>query len=132
MLTIRPEQLKTFAEAGRRDFERRAARHLAREHPDFCRERGEDAVLALVRRTARRARAYGVGTEVGVVVLARLSILYGENFYRDEAWAAHILTHADLDAGAKVARLSEYLPDEQDGPTSDEPDDGPQPGEPAG
>ena len=110
MLTIRREQFTAFEEAGRLDFERRALRFLAGEHPDFFAALGDgEEAGRFLRRVTRRAEVFGVATESGVVLFAQLSIIHGENFYQREVWASDVLRHEGLDAAAKVERLREYV-----------------------
>lgn len=109
MLTIRPEQLSPFVEARRLDFENRALRLLASEYPRFYEERGEKEVRRFLQRVVRRAKFFALVTELGVITFAQLSVTYGENFYQNEGWASHILSHDGIDAAVKVERLQEYV-----------------------
>ena len=109
MLTIRREQMQTFARQSERDFETRAVEHLASENPHALRQRGSEGLLALVRETLDWTRDAGLDSEIGVVVCAGLSLRHGPDFHMHETWARDALAHGFLTHDERVERLSRHL-----------------------
>lgn len=115
MLRIRREQMQTLNEFRRRQFEARAIDYLKGKYPGNYQRRGADQTLQLVRRMIDKAKGAGLDSEVGVIAFVELSLLYGEDFDRDETWAYYIIYQSDLDPEAKVERLGNYIVPEPPG-----------------
>lgn len=114
MLRIRKEQMAVLGEAMRRNFEDRALAYLARRYPQALKQRGESGMRALLKAAQVRGKRYGLASEIGVIALAELAIVYGDEVYRREAWAWYLLHQTDLDEPTRVERLRGYLPATQE------------------
>jgi hypothetical protein len=109
MLQIRREQMQVFNESRRRQFEVRAVDYLKSKYPGNYQRRGEDQILQLIRKMIDKAKGGGLDSEVGVIACVELSLLYGEDFDQNEAWAYYIIHLSDLDPDAKIKRLENYI-----------------------
>lgn len=111
MLTIRTEQLATFAAAHRAEFVDRLLPHLAASFPPWFAQRQEQGAKALVERAIEIGEQSGIRGEWAVMTLVELIIEFGENFEMspDHDWAVKLLAHRSLPDRLKVAMLSERL-----------------------
>lgn len=114
MLRIRKEQMEVLGQMVLRQFERRVVAYLMQQYPEEAKRRGEEGLLALVRRSRDRARTYELDSEAAVVAWVELSLIYGEDFDTREPWACYILQEASLEPPEKLRRLQGYLAESPD------------------
>jgi hypothetical protein len=93
MLTLRPEQMRVFADAGYKRFEDTMVAHLKKFFPDRCAAAGETNVRKLIRRGVERAASYNITAQRDVSRYIDLMMALGLNFDKDPQlpWAGEIL-----------------------------------------
>ncbi len=113
MLTIRPDQMKVFAQYTTTDFEHRAMDHLRRCFPERTKALDEQRLLKPVRAGIIRAKPYGIETEREVVKYIDLMVIFGREFDTDPKYpeARRILMRKDLTARSKIEKLYAYFND---------------------
>lgn len=105
VLTVRTEQLATFAAAQLLSFEREAVEHVRSHLPDHHAALGEAGTLAGVRQGIAEARAHGLLSATGAAIYIRLLFVFGEGFAERCAWARDALAQGG-DEASRVARLA--------------------------
>lgn len=107
MLTIRKKNQEVLAEALQKGMAPRIVKYLLLRFPEVF---GKDAEAAgaLVARVIEAAKPYGIKHEVDVAVFADLSVMYGEEFHRDE-WASEVLTDEALAPRDKMDELRDRV-----------------------
>jgi hypothetical protein len=106
MLTIRNAQLKAFGPDLERAFMARAVRHLGEAFSDKCAALGPGDVSRSVESGMRKARGYGLESEVDI--LRYLNLMYTFGFEFDVLpWAKGVLADMGISADAKMDELME-------------------------
>ena len=105
VLTVRSEQLGTFAAAQLQAFEREAVDHVRNCLPEHYAALGEAGALAGVRQGIAEARRYGLLSPFGTTVYIRLLFVFGDGFAERCGWARAALAGAD-DEAPRIARLT--------------------------
>jgi hypothetical protein len=110
MLTIRRKNQDALSEALQKGMAPRLVKYVLHRFPDVYAKNGKDAeaARALVDRVIEAARPYGITQEIDVAVFADLSVMYGEEFHRDE-WAHEVLTDAELPPKEKMDELRDRV-----------------------
>jgi hypothetical protein len=111
VLVIRADQMQALGAAAREAFEGKVAARLEALFPESCASLGRPGTLALVRRSAARARALGIVEEAPVATFVELCVEFGEAFEAspDGAKAEGILKDARLPGQIKVILVAECL-----------------------
>lgn len=103
MLTVRKRNLAMLEESIQRGMRPRLVKYILRRfHHVF--EGDKKAAQGLVERACTTAEAYGLTKDEEAAVFADLSVMYGEEFHRDE-WAAEVLTSEALTPAQKIQEL---------------------------
>jgi hypothetical protein len=107
MLTIRKKNQIALTEALQRNMGPRLAKYMLCRFPKIF---GKDmeAAQAHVDKMTPVAKEYGITKEEDVAVFLDLSVMYGEDFHKDE-WASDVLTDEALSPGAKMDELRERV-----------------------
>ncbi len=108
MLCIRSEQMATFFEYARRQFEDRMVAHLLRCFPDPVAALGEQETRKAVQHGMERAETYGITAERDVCRYIDVMFAFGRDFDTDKelSWAAGILQDEQItDPPVKAERL---------------------------
>jgi len=106
MLVIRDEQMRAFAAAQWRDFERLAAAHLAESFPEPCASLGPEGLAAMVQHGVERARLLGFESESEILRFLNLLMVFGYDLEQQE-WVREILDHPGYSACTKMDLLTE-------------------------
>lgn len=111
MLTIRPDQMKVFAQQLLATFRQDAAQSLMDEYPDACAELGPDALQRMIQKGIDDARQYRLETRGAVLIFIELILVFGDGFQLspDRRWAQKILAHPTLPDYARMQLIRERL-----------------------
>jgi hypothetical protein len=111
MLTIRPDQMKVFAQQLLAAFRQDAAQSLRDEYPDVCAELGPDALQQMIQKGMDDARQYRLETRGAVLIFIELILVFGDGFQLspDRWWAHKILAHPTLPDYARMQLIRERL-----------------------
>ncbi|NUQ73115.1 MAG: hypothetical protein HUU21_06135 [Polyangiaceae bacterium] len=107
MLTIRRKNQAVLVEALQKGMAPRLVKYILCRFPDVF---GKDArrAEALIDRVIEAAKGYGITQEADVAVFADLSVMYGEEFHRDD-WALEVLADEELSPRAKMDELRDRV-----------------------
>lgn len=106
VLTVRAEQLETFAAAQLLAFERDAVEHVRAFLPEHYAALGEAGTLAGVRQGIAEARGHGLLSVSGVTVYIGLLFIYGDGFGERCGWArAALVRRGDGAADDEAPRI---------------------------
>jgi hypothetical protein len=103
MLTVRKKNLAMLEEAIQGDMKPRLVKYILRRFYHVF-EGDKKAAAGLVERACAAAEAYGITKDEEAAIFADLSVMYGEEFHRDE-WAAEVLTSEALTPAQKIKEL---------------------------
>jgi hypothetical protein len=107
MLTIRNQQLSVFAEALRREFRARLAKHAERFFPEPCAALGKAGVAEVCEEAIGRAGTYGITAERDVAKFLSLMLIFGRRFDEDASlpWAGATLRQDGIGPTLRINRL---------------------------
>ena len=107
MLVIRAAQMEILAEPMLRDFIDGLAVRLARKLPDRCRALGGEALKALIERSIKKGRRYGIVTEKDVAILAELMLELPADFEKtpEFAWTRPVLEQRGAESDGRMEVL---------------------------
>ena len=104
MLKIRPEQFQALAADVRERANRELVNYARRRFPAKLAPREDYEVEAIVVGVRQVAQLYGIAREDNVATFLDLTMMYGENFYKDR-WAAEVLTNDAMHGPDKMVLL---------------------------
>ena len=107
MLTIRKKNQIVLSEALQKNMGPRLVKYVLCRFPNVYGKDAE-AARALVDRVTPVAAEYGIKKEEDVAVFLDLSVMYGEDFHRDE-WASDVLADEALAPSKKMDELRERV-----------------------
>jgi hypothetical protein len=105
MLTIRSEQMEVFRAQAERNFEVLAMNHLRELFPSECSALGDEALLEQIRKGVKKARGYGLVTEIHILRYLRLEHVLGAGFDEQSDPAREILMDEDFSPETKTEEL---------------------------
>jgi hypothetical protein len=107
MLTIRRQNQIVLVEALQKNMGPRLVKYILCRFPKVFGKDAE-AARAFVDRVTPVAKEYGITKEEDVAVFLDLSVMYGEDFHRDE-WASDVLTDEALSPTDKMDELRDRV-----------------------